>query len=71
MQDRLRTGTAGATITNGLIFLIVAYAALLFEHNPDLYYLSVQEDEYLEWATVWAFLIAAASSILAAESYFI
>jgi len=54
MQDRLRTGTAGATIANGLIFLIVAYAALLFEYDPDLYYLSVQEDEYLEWATVWA-----------------
>ena len=53
-------------IANGLVFAIVVYAALLFEYCPDLYYLAVQEDEYLEWATFWAFLIAATLSIVAA-----
>ncbi len=66
MQKRLRTGITNAMIANGLIFAIVVYAALLFEYYPDLYYLAVQEDEYLEWATFWAFLIAAVLSIVAA-----
>ncbi len=53
-------------IANGLVFAIVVYATLLFEYDSDLYYLGVQEDGYLEWATFWAFLIAAALSIVAA-----
>ena len=28
---------------------------------PDFYYLSIQEDEYLEWSSFWAFLLAAAA----------
>ena len=66
MQNRLQTGAAGATAANGLVFLIIAGAALLFQYDSDLYYRSVQEDEYLEWATVWAFLVAGIMSIVAA-----
>lgn len=66
MQNRLRTGTTGAIITNGVVFAIVACAALLIEYDSDLYYMGIQEDEYLEWATFWAFLITAALSIVAA-----
>jgi len=66
MQNRLRTGITNAMIANGLVFAIVVYAALLFEYDSDLYYLAVQEDEHLEWATFWAFLIAAALSIVTA-----
>lgn len=33
--------------------------ALLNLYDPDLYYASIQEDEYLEWATFWAFIAAA------------
>ena len=66
MQNWLRTGTTCAVIANGLIFSILVYATLLFEYDSDHYYLAVQEDEYLEWTTFWAFLIAAALSIVAA-----
>ena len=66
MLNRLRTGATSAIIANGLVFAIVAYAALLIEYDSDLYYLGIQEDEYLEWATFWAFLITAALSIVAA-----
>lgn len=49
---------AGATalVANLLVLATLAFAALQNEYDPDLYYLSVQEDEYLEWATFWAFL---------------
>ncbi len=66
MQNQLRTGTTSAIIANGLIFAIVVCAMLLVEYDSDIYYLVVQEDEYLEWATFWAFLIAAALSLVAA-----
>ncbi len=64
--NRLRTGIPGGMTANGLVFVIVAYAALLFGYDSDLYYLSVQEDEYLEWATFWAFLAAAGINVVAA-----
>ncbi len=66
MQNQLRTGTTSAIIANGLVFAIVVCAMLLVEYDSDIYYLVVQEDEYLEWATFWAFLIAAALSLVAA-----
>ena len=58
MQNRLRTGTTSAIIANGLVFAVLVYATLLYDYDFDLYYLGIQEDAYLEWATFWAFLIA-------------
>lgn len=66
MQDRLQTGTSTAVIANGLVVALIAFAALLFEYDADRYYLVVQEDGVLEWATFWAFLIAAGLSAVAA-----
>ena len=45
-------------IANFLIIGVFAYAAVVNVLDPDLYYLSVQEDEYLEWSSFWAFLLA-------------
>jgi hypothetical protein len=51
---------AAAIITNLSILLMFVVAALLNEYSEALYYLSVQEDELLEWATFWGFMVAAA-----------
>ncbi len=39
---------------SGLIAGFIALSAL----NPDAFYVQVQEDQPLEWSTVWAFLVA-------------
>ncbi|HEY5622666.1 MAG TPA: hypothetical protein VIV14_02820 [Gammaproteobacteria bacterium] len=46
-------------LANLIVLGCIAHAAILQTWFPDLYYLSVQEDEYLEWATFWAFALAA------------
>ena len=56
-------------VSNLLVLAAVAYAAILESHFPDLYNLSIQEDEYLEWATFWAFLLAASINVNAAQHY--
>ncbi len=48
-----------AVFANASILLLFVAAALLHVWNEPLYYVSVQEDEYLEWATFWAFVLAA------------
>ncbi len=48
-----------ASLGNLLVIGVLAYAAWLRARQPDLYNLSVQEDAYIEWASFWAFLIAA------------
>lgn len=55
----LRTGF----VANLLILGTLAYAAGLHAYDSDLYYWSVQEDEYVEWSTFWAFMAAAGVSI--------
>lgn len=45
-------------LANVFILGAIAYAQLIESGSPDFYYLSVQEDEYLEWSTFWAFLLA-------------
>jgi hypothetical protein len=52
-------GLAGALLANAVLLGVLAGFALLNETQPDLYYQSVQEDEWLEWASFWAFLLAA------------
>ncbi len=55
-----------ALAANLLIGLIWGYAAMLREVSKDFYYLSAQEDEYIEWGTFWAFILAAGVGVLAA-----
>ena len=50
---------SAAVVANALVLLWIVYAAVLQRFSPDLYYLTVQEDEYLEWATFFAFAGAA------------
>jgi hypothetical protein len=42
---------------------------LILPIRPDFYYLSIQEDEYIEWASFWAFLLSCVAGIIAARSY--
>lgn len=44
--------------SNGIILLVFLIAMYLHNNSYDLYYLYVQEDGFLEWASFWAFLIA-------------
>ena len=46
-------------VANLLVIGIGLYAAVLLAIDADLYYLGVQEDEYVEWASFWAFTGAA------------
>lgn len=46
-------------LANLSILLAFVLAASLNAYNESLYYLSVQEDELLEWATFWGFIVAA------------
>jgi len=50
--------TAGV-LANLSVLLMFVLASVLYAYNEPLYYLSVQEDEYLEWATFWGFAVAA------------
>ena len=46
-------------LANLSVLLTFVLAAVLYFYNEPLYYMSVQEDEYLEWATFWGFAVAA------------
>jgi hypothetical protein len=59
-------GLGAGLLANFLILGTLAYAAGLHAYDPDLYYWSVQEDEYVEWSTFWAFMAAAGVSIAGA-----
>jgi len=50
-----------------LLGFVAAFAWLEASH-PDLYYRSVQEDQALEWASFWSFLIAGGLFVLAARN---
>ena len=56
-------------LANGLILLVVLYAYVLESNFEDLYFVSIQEDEYMEWATVWAFLFGGIAAFIAARGY--
>ncbi len=59
--------SAALSTSNLLILGWIAFAAALQLLSPDFYYMSVQEDEYLEWSTFWAFIGAAALQLGAAR----
>ena len=50
---------AGMCLANGIVIAVAGVAWLLTTSAPELYYQLVQEDGSLEWATFWAFLLAA------------
>ena len=60
-KEKRRSGPSSSSLVpNLLILAIVAWTWALRLYDEDLYYRTLQEDEYLEWATVVAFLGAAA-----------
>lgn len=56
-----------ALLANLLVIGTVVYAGALHSLDADLYYRSVQEDEYLEWSTFWAFVGATVLFAMAAK----
>jgi len=48
-----------AVVANLSVLLLFLMAGAFYAWNEPLYYLSVQEDEILEWATFWGFVLAA------------
>jgi len=58
LEQKTTIGMVPGLVVNALIFAMLGYVAFLHVCNPDLYYRSVQEDEVLEWATFWAFILA-------------
>ena len=61
-----RPGTPEAVIVNLLVISPLLYAWVLHLYDPNLYYLSLQEDEFLEWSTFWAFMLGAGAFALLA-----
>ncbi len=51
-------------VANVLVLAVLAYAWFLEARLPDFYYMSVQEDEYIEWASFWAFMLAAVAAVV-------
>lgn len=54
-----------SVVFSGASLLLVGFGGWLEGWAPDAYYDVVQEDGPLEWATVWAFLLAAAVALSA------
>ena len=55
-------------LSNLFILGIAAYAAVLNASYPEFAYFTVQEDEFLEWATFWGFAIASVVFFLSANN---
>lgn len=66
---RVRERVAPAVLANALAFAVLIYAAILNAVSPDGYYRAVQEDEWLEWATFWAFIAAAGVFFVTARKW--
>jgi hypothetical protein len=47
-----------ALLANAIVLGFLALLACLAIYDPDAYYRSVQEDQALEWASFWSFLVA-------------
>ena len=54
-----RSAAAAALLANGIVAAVLRCAAALVARQPEAYYRAVQEDEFLEWASFWAFAGAA------------
>lgn len=70
MDRHIKTGDiVYFLVANLLILGFIACAYLLDAGNADLYYAVVQEDEALEWATFWAFILSAIAFAVSAGRY--
>lgn len=58
--SRKPLGLGAGLVANVLVLGLMAYVFWLEGSDPDAYRLAIQEDEYLEWATFWAFLLGSA-----------
>lgn len=58
MIKQIITGLIPGLALNLIVIAIGALALILWNYAPDNYYLAVQEDEILEWATYWSFIAA-------------
>lgn len=65
--SKTKLGVTAGAIGCGLILLVLVVGAVLEDRSSDAYYIAVQEDELLEWATTWAFLIAAGVAVAASR----
>ncbi len=59
MQRSNSISPIAGIVANLLVISISLYAVFLLALDENLYYLAVQEDEYVEWTTFWAFTGAA------------
>lgn len=68
MSDRAgeRWGIAWPVLANLVAMLPLFVCLYLSDSNREVFYQAVQEDEFLEWATVWAFAVAAGVFAVAA-----
>jgi hypothetical protein len=68
-QTFLERRTTCFLFANVLVLATVVYATVLEVGFPDLYWVSIQEDEYIEWASFWAFMLASFAALVAARRY--
>jgi len=66
MAESRNRNVIAAIAANALVFGTLGYVAYLHASDYDLYYRTLQEDEYLEWATFWAFMGGCVLSAVAA-----
>ncbi len=59
LRARASTGWRWLLLVNAVVLSVLVWAFYLHSSNPDLYYRNLQEDEALEWASFWAFFLAA------------
>ncbi|MHC4390567.1 MAG: hypothetical protein ACYS22_04520 [Planctomycetota bacterium] len=62
-----RPSVWGALLANALVLGVLGYCYWLLRYDEGLYHWSVQEDEYLEWGTTWAFLLASVGCLVGAR----
>lgn len=65
-HNNLRPMFLPALLANLLVFAVFIYCYWLIQNDKGLYLSIVQEDEYIEWATAWAFLFASVGCIFGA-----
>ena len=68
LQRGPRGTVGGALVANAVVFSIFGAALGLEALAPEFYATAVQEDEPIEWASFWAFALAAAGFALAARA---
>ncbi len=55
-----------ALLANLLVFTILYYCYWLIQNDKSFYFSIVQEDNYIEWATTWAFIFASIGCVFGA-----